>query len=758
MRQHPIAPRSARRWRNSAGASLAIALLAAQAAAAQTTDDTTTPAAGHETVEQAAARSGGLEEIVVTATKRNDTVFSAPVSVTAISGQELANLGTTSITQLDARIPNFKVSESITFPSITMRGIGSGTGTSSFDQTVSVFSDGIYAARSRQFLAPYFDVDHIEVLRGPQGAIVGKNTSAGAIVVVSAQPTRDLMASVDAAYNFTLHQSTVTGIVSGPIGGGFGFRVAGQYDQLDRGYLHNTLTGEQDPRWKSGIIRGIINYEGDEFTAFGKVEYSRRKLKGGFLQAAAPGQPGYELDYQRDTGGAGPEYDDLENVNVALNMAYDAGGLTLSSITGFSAYNSSVGLDPDGIALPLIYAVIAENFQQYSQEFRVATPVGNPLELVAGVYGQHYRQNAYREVLNNLNPAGGYYVNFDQKDDAISAFAELQWNISPAFRIRGGGRYTYEKKTAYYTQLLGANAFSHTGTPAPGAPFNDKLSEGLFDPSVVVQWEPSDSAMLFASFARGSKGGAFQGDVAAATLATYAVKPERASSFEGGAKLRFADNRGRIGITLFRTKYTALQLSEIDPNAVNTIIFRVRNAGEAVTRGVELEGAFQATDWLTFNVSAAYLDAKYTNYTAGDCAPGQVPNGSAPGSCNYNGVTLPQAPKWNGNVVASIDYPLAGDWSLISEGTLQFSSKFMTNSTNDPMSVQSGFAKVDLSLGVTNGRLRVAVLAKNLTDKLTQSWSTLTPVAATAGGLGQDVRLFKVDQPRTVALQLGYKF
>lgn len=708
--------------------------------------------------DDSATKTSGLEEIIVTATKRNDTVFSAPVSVTALSGEEISHLGTTSITDLDTRIPNLRVSESIAFPTITMRGIGSGTGTSAFDQTVSVFSDGIYAARSRQFLAPYFDVDHIEVLRGPQGAIVGKNTSAGAIVVVSARPTADLSASIDTSYNFNLNQSTATGVISGPLGGGFGFRLSGQYDQMDRGYMYNTTTDTHDPRSKSGIGRAVLTYENGGFDAFAKVEYSKRKLKGGFLQAATPARAGYELDYVRDTGGGGPEYDNLENVNVALNMNYDTGGVTLSSISGFSWYDSSVGLDPDGIAAPLVYAIIAEDYRQYSQEFRFATPAGEPLELVAGVYAQHYRQHAYRAVLNNLNPAVSNYVTFDQKDEAISAFAELQWNISPQFRVRGGGRYTYEKKTADYSILLGPQAFNRIGAAGPGTPFSDRISEGLFDPSIVVQWEPSSSAMLFGSFSRGSKGGAFQGDVSGATLATYSVRPERASSFEGGAKLRFAGNRGRLGITLFRTRYSALQLSEIDPNAVNTIIFRVRNAGKALTKGVEVEGAFKANDWLTMNLSAAYLDAKYTDYTAGDCAPGQVANGSVAGSCSYNGVSLPQAPKWNGNVGTNIEYPIAGDWRLIGNANLQFTSRHRTNTSNDPRSIQHGYAKVDLTLGVANDNWRLALLVRNLTDKLTKSWTTLSPVAATAGGLGPDVRLYKVDQPRTFALQASYKF
>lgn len=704
------------------------------------------------------AQGGGLEEIIVTATKRNETIHRAPVSVTAISGTEMAHLGTTSLTDLDVRIPNLRVSESIAFPTITMRGIGSGTGTSAFDQTVSVFNDGVYAARSRQFLAPYFDVDHIEVLRGPQGAIVGKNTSAGAIVIVSAKPTAELEGSLDTSYNFTLNQSTVTGIVSGPLGGGVGFRVSGQYDQLDRGYMANSLTGEHDPRWKSGIARAILSYEDGAFDAFAKVEYSKRKLKGGFLQAAAPNNPNYALDYERDTGGLGPEYDNLENVNASLNMSYDAGDISLSSITGFSWYDSSIGLDPDGIKLPLVYAVIAENYRQYSQEFRFSTPQGEPLEFVAGIYAQHYQQNAQRRVANNINPAGGYYITFDQKDDAVSAFAELLWNISPQFRIRGGGRYTYERKTATYAQRNGAQALQGIGTLAAGSPFGDRLSEGLFDPSVVLQWEPSSNAMFFGSFARGSKGGAFQGDVSAAAPATFAIGPERATSFEGGVKLRFAGNRGRLGLTVFRTKYSALQVAEIDPNLPNVIVFRVRNAGEAVTKGVELEGAFMPTDWLTLNASAAYLDAKYTDYTTGDCAPGQIPDGSRPNTCNYNGVTLPQAPRWNGNLNASIDYPVSGDWRLIGGANLQFSSKFRTNTTKDPRSVQEGFAKLDLSIGVANDNWRIALLAKNVTDKLTQGWSTLTPPAAFAGGLGQNVRLYKVDQPRTVAVQVSYKF
>ena len=699
-----------------------------------------------------------LGEIIVTATKRNETQLRAPVSVTALSGADIAHMGTTSLADLDVRIPNLRVSESIAFPSVTMRGVGSGTGTSAFDQTVSVFNDGVYAARSRQFLLPFFDVDHIEVLRGPQGAIVGKNTSAGAIVIVSAQPTKDLSGSLDASYNFTLRQSTATGVLSGPLGGGFGFRIAGQYDQMDRGYLYNSATDTRDPRWKAGIVRGILSYEDGGFDARLKLEYSKRNLRGGFLQAAAPNNPDYALDYQRDTGGGGDEFDRLENFNASLNMTWDAGDLTISSISGFSWYDSLIGLDPDGIRTTMVYANIGEDYRQYSQELRFATRAGEPLELVSGIYYQRYTQHARRWVRNYLNQARGYYISFDQKDEAVSAFAELLWNVSPTIRVRGGGRYTYESKTATYGQLNGADAWLGQGVYSAGQPFDDRLSEGLFDPSAVLQWEPSSRLMAYASFTRGSKGGAFQGDVAAVNRASYAIGPERATSFEIGTKFRFWDNRGRLGITLFNTRYSALQLAEIDPNITESVVFSVRNAGKAISRGVEVEGALRLAEWLTLNASGAYLDAHYTDYPSGDCAPGQTPNGANPGTCNYNGLSLPFAPRWNGNVGADVSLPVAGGWDVIGNANMQFSSTSRTNTTNDPQSIQKGYAKIDLTVGLQNDHWRVALMVRNMTDKMTQSWATLTPPAAGPGGLGQDVRLYKVDQPRTVALQVGYRF
>lgn len=698
-----------------------------------------------------------LGEIIVTATKRNETQLRAPVSVTALSGAEIAHMGTTSLSDLDVRIPNLRVSESIAFPSVTMRGVGSGTGTSAFDQTVSVFNDGVYAARSRQFLLPFFDVDHIEVLRGPQGAIVGKNTSAGAIVIVSAQPTKDLSGSLDASYNFTLRQSTATGVLSGPLGGGFGFRIAGQYDQQDRGYLYNSLTDTHDPRWKSGIVRGILSYEDGGFDARLKLEYSKRNLRGGFLQAAAPNNPDYALDYQRDTGGGGDEFDRLENFNASLNMTWDAGDLTVSSISGYSWYDSLVGLDPDGIRAAMVYANIGEDYRQYSQELRFATRAGEPLELVSGIYYQRYTQHARRWVRNYLS-GGGYFIRFDQKDEAVSAFAELLWNVTPTVRLRGGGRYTYESKSATYSQLNGPEAYLGRGTYSPGQPFDARLSEGLFDPSVVLQWEPTSRLMAYVSFTRGSKGGAFQGDVSSVIRDSYEIGPERATSFELGTKFRFWDNRGRLGITLFNTRYSALQLAEIDPNITDRVVFSVRNAGKAISRGVEVEGALRLTEWLTLNASGAYLDAHYNDYPSGDCAPGQTPSDPVAGTCNYNGLALPFAPKWNGNVSADLSIPVAGGWDVIGNANAQFSSRSRTNTTNDPRSIQNSYAKLDLTVGLQNDNWRVALMVRNVTDKLTQSWATLTPPAAGPGGLGQDARLYKVDQPRTVALQVGYRF
>ena len=639
---------------------------------------------------------------------------------------------------------------------MNVRGIGSGTGTSAFDQNVSIFNDGIYAGRSRQFVAPFFDVDHIEVLRGPQGAVVGKNTSAGAVIVTSALPTKDLTARVSGEYDFTLQRPQITGVISGPLSDNWGFRLAARYEETFKGYLQNLARDRREPEPKVGILRGVLRYDDGQADATIKAEYAERRVYGNYVQGYIPGDPRFPLDYVKEADGGLAEFDNIRTLNYSANVNVPLGDWTVTSTTGYSSYHAAYGLDPDGYAAPLVTAVIAEQYEQYSQELRLTSPSGRRFEYIAGLYVQGYRHAAQRLAIPFFVLPGSSLTQFVQRDFAASAYGELVWNPHPEVAIKLDGRYTYERKTADYSQTTGVNP---TPNALPTVAFPSKLDDGIFDPAIVGQWRASDDVMVFASVARGSKGSAFQGDVSGAQRATYVVGPERSTSYEVGVKLRLFNSRARLGLSLYSTTYDDLQLAEIDPNSTTSIVFVVRNAGKARSQGVEVDGDWRINEWLRLSGGGAYNDAKFLQYTTGECAVGQIPDGSRPGSCNYNGVSLAFAPKWSGNISLDARYPL-GPVTLVGSISIQAQSQMRTINTNDPFGLQPGFAKTDLRAGVAanDGDWELALVVRNATDELTRSWTTIAPPSVSVGGLSSTYRLVKVDLPRTVALQFKYDF
>ncbi|WP_374572187.1 TonB-dependent receptor [Phenylobacterium sp.] len=706
---------------------------------------------------QDSTRSTQVDEVVVTATKRDETLHDTPISVSVIEGQKLAASGASEFTELDDYVPNLQISDTPAIPIITMRGIGSSTGSLSFEQAVSMYLDGVYVGRPKQFTAPFFDVKQIEVLRGPQGALVGKNTSAGAIVVVTARPTRTFEATASAEEDFEYQRTAVTGVVSGPLGESVGVRLAGRYETQNKGYLHNTVTGTDDPRPKSLVLRASADYSRDTLDLFGKLEYSYRRIEGQPFQTISRAN-GIVLDRTRQAGSRiGPEEDDVNNYNAVVRFDRRFGDFTLTGVTGFSAYDSEIGLDSDYYTPDIFYSRFAENFQQVSQEIRLSSPSEDRFSYIVGAYYHVADEDLTQASVPVANQAGSTRRYFSQKTKVASVFAEGTLQVSDRLRTLLGLRYTQEDKDSTYRNITGAGALSGVGVTTIAFP--DSMSEGLFDPSLVVQWNVTPAVMLYASVARGSKGGAFQGSIAGAKPSTFQVGPERSRSFEAGGKFNLLDGAAFLNVNAYWTDYTGLQLTTLDPTAT-TLSFVTRNAGAARSRGVEVDGSWRIAAPLTLNASMAYLDSAFTDFTDGQCALQQTPDGTKPNTCNYNGVSLPYAPKWSG--YASLDWrrPAAGDVDLFGSVDLRFASSARYSSVNDPVAVQSATAKLDLRIGIGahDARWEVAVVGRNLTDEQTFSFTSSNPIANSLGGTGPDGRIQVLDPPRTVALQASARF
>jgi iron complex outermembrane receptor protein len=705
------------------------------------------------------SRTGMLEEVTVTAQKREQRLQEVPISIAVVEGSVIADRSIENFEEFSAFIPNFSVVRSPGANAIFMRGIGSGPGSPSLDQSVVMFIDGVYGGRSRQFAVPFLDLERIEVLRGPQGALVGKNTSAGAINIVTARPSDEFQGEVGVEYDFELEGPTLTGMLTGPVSDRVKLRGAVRYQDVD-GFLKNTISGNMEPGREERLGRLVGTYEGDTVTVTGKYEVARLELDGNPQQIIA-NSIGRSLDYVKETGSAaGREFDTNDADNAALTIDWQIGDHTLTFITGYSEYKTRQGTDADFFERDLAYSTFDEDFDQISQEIRLLSPTGRTFDYVVGIYAHSADLLETRTTTALFAPGTNSIRYFDQSTDTYSLYGQLTWNLSEQFSLIGSLRYTEEDKDATYRRVTGPLAPSQ-GIGAVTADFGDSLKEEEIDPAISLQWTPDDGRMIYLSYAQGSKSGGFQGAIPNATASAFEFAPEKSESFELGYKQSLA-GRGYFDIVLFDTTYEDLQVSvAIQSNpAVSAFAFYTGNAAKASATGIESTFGFRFTDSFRIQGSLAYIDGEFDDYPNGPCGTGQPPDDPIRNSCNLTGVALPFAPKWSGNVTAYYDAQLTDRWRFDVSATAIFRDDTRTEFPNDPQFVQKSYIKYDMRLGLTyDERWEVALLGRNLTDEQSFSFSGTGSLAANpVFGIAPDARIQASDLPRTIALQVRGRF
>ena len=324
--------------------------------------------------------------------------------MTAISGEKIVAAGILGLEDLTTYVPNVSIIQNAGGGSpseITVRGIGSGNN-AGFEQSVGMFIDGVYAGRSRQFLVPFLDVGSVEVLKGPQGALFGKNTVAGAMIINSAKPTDVFEAELRGRYEFEYESKEYVGIVSGPLTDNLRGRLAATYQDFG-GYMDNLVRGSEDPEVENSSIRGSLSWSPtDEVEVYAKLEYSEQETKGANTQFTSTAgnfrglvdhtdliTPLEDSRFDDKTTLDSPheEFSDTDSLNVAIQVDWELdSGATFTSLTGYSDYDSDSLMDGDTSDLYLFEAIGDEEFEQFSQEFRLASAGGETLDYIVGVY------------------------------------------------------------------------------------------------------------------------------------------------------------------------------------------------------------------------------------------------------------------------------------------------------------------------------------------------------------------------------------
>ncbi len=734
------------------------------------------PVAADEPPAQTASETDqSLGDIIVTAQRREQRLQDVPVSVAAITGEQIQELGVADLRSIQAYVPNLAVLNSGVNPVVYIRGFGSGPNNVAFDQEVSVYLDGIYGGRGAQFTAPFFDLERMEVLRGPQGALFGRNTAAGAISLVSARPTNQFEAYVSAGYDLERDGFNVSGVVSGPVTDTLSVRLAGQFTDQD-GYIRNLFDGEDDPHLRDELARLTVRWRpAADIDVSGKIEYGRHLLTGG---VTVSGSLTERTDFDRfgdlryvsdNYAGAGLEENSgIESWNGVIDASIGLGRHTLTAIAGYSHFTTTrfTAYDernPDGtIGANASNARFGngfpEDFTQWSGEVRLTSPSDQMLEYVVGAYYdtsdyQLHQDSFYRQIAGTIT--GHQSTDFDQDSSSYSLYGQATFHVSPSLRLIGGLRYSHTSKDAIFT----SRTVSGTPLNAIGPTRTGSLDEDYLDPSVILQYNFTPDIMVYLTYARGSKSGGFVSNTYNVAAEGFQFRPERSTNYEAGIRTTLLNGRATMNLTIFRTDFEDLQQSAYDPDRRT---FFTRNAASARAEGVEAEVQLRPARNLTFNASLAYLNARFLDYPGAPCLATETLaqcNSADPVSIaahNIAGLPLQFAPDWSGNVGFRHILPI-GSYRLETSANMQFRSDYFIADGYSPIwGRQDSWEKVDgrIAFGPSDERWTVALIGRNLFDKHTRGAAIRFPGSIT--GTARSINW--MDEYRSIAIQGTVRF
>jgi len=742
-----------------------------------------------------------LEEIIVTAQKREQNLQEVPISINAVIGEEIRNRGFADLQDLTDIIPNIIIREGGANDNLFIRGIGSGNNIG-FEQSVGTFIDGLYFGRGRHSRAQFMDLDRVEVLRGPQSTFFGNSTVAGAINIHTKKPTDAWEGYGKVYYEPELEEREVELAAGGPLTETIGVRVAARLAATD-GYLKNLVTGNTEPEEEARQIRGTARWAPtDFFDATYKFDFARFDVDGEPPQAAECPPPGgppggtcalivgpgagltggsamFDLTKVSDglpvpfPGATTPaffadKFQDSKLLSHNLTLNYEWAGHTFTSVSGFVASDDNESIDPDQGPFGVLVVARVESYDQYSQEFRVTSPSGQRLEYLAGVYYQESELRlGTRFSINLFAPppgpgplAGTQLRNFRQDEDTIAVFGQIKWHILDNLSASFGFRWSEVDKQA--TNILNVQSFTG-GPPSPGALFffgapgtiTDTRSDSDFTPEFTLEWQPMDDVLAYFHYTEGFKAGGFNADFdTGINPSGFRFDPETVEAYEIGGKTSWLNGAMTLNLALFRSEFDDLQVSEFD----GVSAFIVANAATSVSQGLELELNWQATDRLRTFLSLALLDAEFDSFPNASCTiardlANQAENPGTVCTQDQSGRTLTYSPDVSATLGFQYRHPLPYNLQLTAGANLMYTDDFFTAADLDPLLLQDSYTKLDarVALGSQDGNWEIAFVGRNLTDKLTFGAGDDLP--------GGPLSAIKVaDRPRQLAVQGLYRF
>lgn len=696
--------------------------------------------------------ASSTDEIVVTANKRTESIQNVPVSVVALPPAALDQAGIASTSELPQLVPGltFNPSGEAKLNSFNIRGVGTYALTATLESSVGVAVDGVPLARVGGSITDMVDVERVEVLKGPQGMLFGKNATAGLISIVNRKPE---LGARTGAFNIeygSYNELNVDGVVNLPIGDNAALRLTGWRYGHD-GFIHGpdgadygeknsygvraglafeptpglsiTLIGQYDGRDERSVANTQRQFTGT--TPFGIIIENWSRSRG-----ITPGPRNLQGEFY-----ATP-YAKSKNLYATGLIDWDiGGGYTVSSATSYRSVETRGQMDPFVTSSPLIHLERLENlekYDQFTQELRITSPANQPLSFVAGLFYYHFdvtdiqNQNFFGLVQPGIS--NFYRVN-TVRDELrnIAAFGEMTYRVLPALRLIGGVRVSNDRTSASFNRVrVGTDAGTIPGNVPPFSYTPKEVSYDALSYRFGAQFDIAPDIMLYATASRGYKGPGFnltQSITPAAIVNDARVNPEIAKSYEIGIKSQFFDRRLTINLTGFDSTFDDFQTTVGLPT--NPPTFVIQNAGQLKSTGVELEVGARPAAGLSLGFNGAYINARYTDFDNAACYYNEptLPAGSTPrpGVCvggvqSLDGWQLAVSPKWSFNASARYEAPVADDLTAFFNATYSWRSSVVYEARRDPLERQGnyGFANFSVGLRTAEDRLTLSVYARNL--------------------------------------------
>jgi iron complex outermembrane receptor protein len=690
-----------------------------------------------------------IEEIIVTAQKREQSLQHVPFSVTAITGEDIQDAGIEDIFDVAGKVPSLEITQNDgpINTSFRIRRIGNEANIPNFEPAVGLFVDGAFRARSGVGIGDLIDLNRIEVLRGPQNTLYGKNTSAGVINIITRKPTEEfeflgeLTAGVREGGQNANH-TIVSASVNGPLGDNVRGRLSGSIadrgettvnlfngddsDSMNRYSVRAQLLLEPIPelelRLTTGIFRITDSHSVDPEFFEGVIPQFLNTSLGVPCPVNDPNDRKICLTRAVVL--------DMDVADVTLTADYGFDDYELTSITSYESYESFRNGDVDQMNIQVLDFFDRQDSESISQELRLASSNGDRLTWLAGLY---YFKNEfdYGDPVKSTFLVGadgpalmlapgiafgqpGYsgFLDSRTETDHLSVFAQAVWHF-PDFELTIGGRWQSEDKKSSI-----ANSADHTDPSvitlvlSPEAA-NATLQRDTDDLTWAVsgQYFLSEDSMLYATASNGFKSGGFNAGFGNTPVADREFRDETVTHLEIGAKTTLMDQRLQLNAALFSTDYNDYQAASFI-----SLQFLVNNADKVSLRGVELDGIALLSDALTGTFGVSWVDAEYAKYTEGSCYPGKAPDNMMGTACVLSGETLPFAPRIKTTLGLQFERTtrLGGfyarmDWT--------WTDSYNSNTNLDPRHVQDAFSLINLRTGLRFDNYDISLWIDNVADE-----------------------------------------